>query len=59
MQESINNLYDLPNISQIVAYYHAVAGYPTKPIWIAVIRKGFYASWPLLTEKAVNKHFPE
>ena len=47
-QESINNVYNFPSKSQIVAYYHAVAGYPTQPTWIAAIRVDFYASWSLL-----------
>ena len=58
-QENANNVFELPSISQIVAYYHVVAGYPTKPTWLAVMRKGFYATWPLLMEQALNKDFPE
>ena len=43
-QESVNNVYGLPSSSQIAAYYHAVAGYLTKPIFLEVIRKNFYAT---------------
>jgi hypothetical protein len=34
-------------------------GYPTKATWIKVIDAGFLATWPLLTSKAVRKHFLE
>ena len=46
-------------MEQIIAWYHAAAGYPTKPTWIKAIDAGFYATWPMLTSKAVRKHFPE
>jgi hypothetical protein len=52
-------VYELPNLDQVVAWYHAAAGYPTKPTWIKAIEAGFYTTWPLLTAKAVRKHFPE
>jgi hypothetical protein len=28
-------------------------------MWIKAIKPGFFATWPLLTTKAVKKHFPE
>ena len=46
-------------MEQVVAWYHAAAGYPTKPTWIKAIKSGFYTTWPLLTAKAVRKHYPE
>ena len=57
--EFVNSVYELPNMEQIIAWYHAAAGYPTKPTWIKAIDAGFYATWPMLTSKAVRKHFPE
>jgi hypothetical protein len=57
--EFINHVYELPNLEQVVAWYHAAAGYPTKATWLKAIEAGFYATWPLLTMKAVQKHFPE
>eukprot|EP00956_Cyclotella_meneghiniana_P010727 scaffold15031_cov47-Cyclotella_meneghiniana.AAC.1 len=57
--EYANSVYELPNLEQVVAWYHAAAGYPTKATWLAAIDAGFYATWPLLTAKAVRKHFPE
>jgi hypothetical protein len=57
--EFANSVYELPNLEQVVAWYHAAAGYPTKATWLKAIEAGFYTSWPLLTAKAVKKHFPE
>ena len=57
--EAINNLYDLPSIERAVRYLHAAAGFPTKATWLRAIRNGHYVSWPLLTVRNVNKHFPE
>lgn len=57
--EFVNSVYELPNLEQVVAWYHAATGYPTKITWLAAINAGFFATWPLLTAKAVRKHFPE
>ena len=57
--EFIHNVYELPNTEQVIAWYHAAAGYPTKATWIKAIEAGNYATWPLLTTKAVKKYFPE
>ena len=57
--EAINNVYELRSQAELVRFFHAAAGFPTKATWIRAIKRGFYASWPGLTEKAVHKHFPE
>jgi hypothetical protein len=57
--EFVNNVYELPNTEQVIAWYHAAAGYPTKATWIKAIEARFFATWLLLTTKAVKKHFPE
>ena len=54
-----NNVFELSNKQQIIAYYNAEAGHPIKPTWLAAIQKGFLATWPLLTEQGVHKHFLE
>ena len=54
-----NNMFELANSNQIIMYYHAAAGDPRKPTWLVAICKGCFATWSLLTEHAVNKHFPE
>ena len=38
---------------------HAAAGYPVKDTWIAAINSGNYVSWPGLTSKVIQRHFPE
>ena len=57
--EFANSVYELPNQEQVEAWYHAAAGYRTKSTWLVAIAAGFFATWPLLTAKAVRKHFPE
>ena len=52
-------MYELKLQPKLVRYYHAVAGFPTKPLWLKAIKNKKYASWPGLTWEAVNKHFPE
>ena len=34
MSDSINNVYELPSITQAVRYLHAAAGYPVKSTWL-------------------------
>ena len=57
--EAIHNVYELKTQPELVRYYHAAAGFPTKPSWLKAIKNKQYASWPGLTWEAVNKHFPE
>ena len=52
-------MYELKTQPELVRYYHAAAGFPTKPSWLKAIKNRQYASWPSLTWEAVNKHFPE
>eukprot|EP00804_Cyclotella_cryptica_P012914 CCRYP_002274-RA/>CCRYP_002274-RA protein AED:0.23 eAED:0.09 QI:0/0/0/1/0/0/2/0/1265 len=58
-KHSILNVYELPSIEQTIRYLHAAAGYPTKNTWLKAIRHGNYSTWPLITIKNVNKHFPQ
>ena len=44
---------------ELVRYYHAAAGLPTKTSCIVAINNNHYASWPGLDATAVAKHFPE
>ena len=57
--EFMCNLYELRKRPEIVRFLHAAAGFPTKHTWLKAIKKGFYNSWPGLTERVVEKHFPE
>jgi hypothetical protein len=38
---------------------HAVCGYPVKSTWLKAVKAGNYIGWPLLTERNVNKYYPE
>eukprot|EP00956_Cyclotella_meneghiniana_P043212 scaffold258103_cov212-Cyclotella_meneghiniana.AAC.1 len=55
----LHSVHELPNTEQVIAWYHAAAGYPTKATWIKAIDAGFFATWPMLTSKSVRKHYPE
>jgi hypothetical protein len=38
---------------------HAVCGYPVKLTWLKAIKAGNYIGWPMLTERNINKYYPE
>ena len=57
--EAVHNVYELQTVPERIRYFHVCAGFPTKRTWMKAIKGGFFASWPGLTEKAVNQHFPE
>ena len=56
--EAIFNVFELKKQPEIVRYYHAAAGFPTKPT-IKAINNKQYASWPGLTSEIVQKYYPE
>ena len=55
--QSINKVYKLKLNPELVRYYHATAGLPTKPSWITAINNNHYASWPRIDATAVTKYF--
>jgi hypothetical protein len=57
--QQANSVYDLPSIEQAIKWMHAVCGYPVKSTWTKTIKAGNFVGWPLLTEKNVNKYYPE
>jgi hypothetical protein len=38
---------------------HAVCGYPVKLTWLKAIKAGNYVDWPMLTERNVQKYYPQ
>ena len=54
-----NSVYDLPSIKQAIKWMHAVCGYPVKSTWCKAAKAGNFVGWPLLTEKNINKYYPE
>eukprot|EP00984_Skeletonema_dohrnii_P011431 scaffold4568_cov78-Skeletonema_dohrnii-CCMP3373.AAC.1 len=57
--EEAQNVYDLPSVEEAIKWLHASCGFPAKRTWIKAIKKGNFASWPLLSAKRVEKYFPE
>ena len=53
------NAYTIPTTKELIAYYHAAAGYPVKSTWLAAIKAGNYATWPGLTTTRASKHYPD
>ena len=37
----MNNMNKIPSTKQVIQYYHAVAGFPTKVMWLKAINRGF------------------
>ncbi len=54
-----NSVYDLPSMEQAIKWMHAVCGYPVQSTWLKAIKVGNYISWPMLSERNVNKYYPE
>ena len=54
-----NSVYDLPSIEQAIKWMHAVCGYPVKTTWSTAAKAGNFVGLPLLTEKNINKYYPE
>jgi hypothetical protein len=54
-----NSVYDLPSTEQAIKWVHAVCGYPVKSTWLKAIKAGNYIGRPMLTERNVNKYYPE
>ena len=59
IEDTIENVYELPSAEKTIQYLHACAGFPTNKYWPKAIKGGNYATWPNLTTEAVNQHFPE
>ena len=57
--EGVNNVYELKTKPQLVRYYHAAAGFPTKPSWLTAIKNGHYRTWPGLDAETAARYFPE
>jgi hypothetical protein len=57
--QKANSLYDLPSIEQAIKWMHAVCGYPVKTTWGKAAKAGNFVDWPFLTEKNINRYYPE
>jgi hypothetical protein len=59
LQQEVKNVYNIPSTKESVHYLHAAAGFPVQETWIDAIKAGKYTTWPGITVKTVNRHFPE
>ena len=57
--DAIHNVYELKTQPELVRYYHAAVGFPTKSTWLKAIKNRHFASWPGLTADAATRHFPD
>jgi hypothetical protein len=57
--QQANSVYNLPSSEQAIKWMHAVCGYPVKLTWLKAIKAGNCIGWPMLTERNVQKYFPE
>ena len=57
--DRILNICDIKTKPELIRYYHAPAGFSTKPTWLAAIKNGHYKSWPGLERSMTAKYFPE
>ena len=53
-----SSAYDLPNVADLIRYFHAAAGYPVRSTWIKNIGAGNYLSCTGLTLTNATKYFP-
>ncbi len=42
--DALHNVYELKTQPELVRYYHAAAGFPTKPTWVKAINNKQFAS---------------
>ena len=50
--------YELKAKPEIVRYFYAAAGFPTKPMWVKATKNVHYNSWSGLTAGATSKYYP-
>ncbi len=58
-KEEANHVCSIPSTEGNIRFLHATAGFPTKETWLKAIKAGNYLTWPRVTAKTVNRHFPE
>jgi hypothetical protein len=57
--QQANSVNDLPSTKQAIKWMHAFCGYPVKSTWLKAIKAGNYVGWPMLTERNIQKYYPE
>eukprot|EP00956_Cyclotella_meneghiniana_P000230 scaffold288_cov44-Cyclotella_meneghiniana.AAC.10 len=59
IDEAAMNVYELPSTKEVVRFLHAALGFPTKATLLTAVKHGNLVTFPGLTSKNINKHFPE
>jgi hypothetical protein len=54
-----NSVYNLPSTEHTIKWMHTIYGYPVKLTWLKTIKGGNYVGWPMLTERNVQKYYPQ
>ncbi len=54
-----NSIHNLPSTEQAVKWMHVVCGYPVKSTWTKALKAENFVGWPILTERNVNKYYPD
>jgi hypothetical protein len=54
--EHANNVHEMRNQSDLVAYLHRACFSPVRSTWLKAINAGYFATWPGLTAELVTKH---
>jgi hypothetical protein len=57
--EHANNVHEMRNKSDLIAYLHHACFSPTKSTWLKAINADYFATWPGLTAELVSKHLPQ
>jgi hypothetical protein len=57
--EHANNVHEMRNQRDLVAYLHRACFSPAKSTWLKAIKAGYFATWPGLTAELVTKHLPK
>jgi hypothetical protein len=58
-QGKANRAYSILSMEGKIRFHHAAAGFPMKETWLKAIKAGNYLTWPGVTAKTVNRHFPK
>ncbi len=59
LKEKANHVYSIPSTEGKIRFLHLAAGFPTKETCLKAIEAGNYLTWPGVTAKTVNRHFPK
>ena len=53
--EQLDSAYEIKKTPQLIKYFHAAAGFPTKTTWLEALNNGHYSSWIGLSQKTLPR----